>query len=156
VIEGDQVLVRQVGDKRLRIDAVGGATRQVALAASEVACVSDAELLQLVALGRAIEGHFGAPQDIEWALDEGRRPAILQARAITTLYPLPDDAPLAGVIGVLQFQRGAGGPAADDADGDPVLAIVYRQRAAQGGAFGAGAAGAGRLSKMRGSGWCST
>ena len=100
VIEGDQVLVRQVGDKRLRIDAVGGATRQVALAASEVACVSDAELLQLVALGRAIEGHFGAPQDIEWALDEGRRPAILQARAITTLYPLPDDAPLAPALSV--------------------------------------------------------
>lgn len=91
VIEGGGVVSRQIGDKRLRIDAEGGTTRQVALAASDVACISDGELMQLVALGRKIEAHFAAPQDIEWALDEGRRPAILQSRAITTLYPLPED-----------------------------------------------------------------
>ena len=93
VVEGAQVLLRQIGDKRLRIDAAAGGTRQVALAASDEACVSDPELLGLVALGRRIEAHFGAPQDIEWALDERRQPAILQSRPITTLYPLPADAP---------------------------------------------------------------
>lgn len=100
VVEGAAVVLRQIGDKRLRIDAAGGGTRQVALAASEVACVSDLELLELVALGRRIEAHFGSPQDIEWALDERRRPAILQARPITTLYPLPEDAPQAPELSV--------------------------------------------------------
>lgn len=97
VIEGEAVVVRQIGDKRLRIDAEAegdaGGTRQLALAASDEACVSDAELRELVALGRRIEAHYGAPQDIEWALDGARRPAILQARPITTLYPLPEGAP---------------------------------------------------------------
>lgn len=100
VVEGAQVLLRQIGDKRLRIDAAGGGTRQVALAASDEACVSDPELLELVALGRRIEAHFGAPQDIEWALDERRRPAILQSRPITTLYPLPADAPALPALSV--------------------------------------------------------
>ncbi len=93
VIEGGEVVRRSIGDKRLRIDADGAGTRQSEVAASEVACVSDAELLALVRLGERVEAHFGAPQDIEWALDERRRPAILQARPITTLYPLPKNAP---------------------------------------------------------------
>jgi pyruvate,water dikinase len=97
-VEHRAVVVRRIGDKRLRIDAEVAAdgvsgTRQVEVAASETPCVSDAELHALVALGERIAAHFGAPQDIEWALDADRRPAILQARPITTLYPLPPDAP---------------------------------------------------------------
>jgi phosphohistidine swiveling domain-containing protein len=88
------VVGRRIGDKRVRIDAdAGGGTRRAELEASEEACVSDAELLVLTRLGQRIEAHFGAPQDVEWALDEQRRPWILQARPITTLYPIPDDAP---------------------------------------------------------------
>ena len=93
-IEGGRVVDRRIGDKRLRIDAVAGGTEQVALAPSAEPCVTEAELHDLVALGRRIEAHFGAPQDIEWALDSDRRPIILQARPITTLYPLPADAPM--------------------------------------------------------------
>ncbi|MBK9752067.1 MAG: phosphoenolpyruvate synthase [Nannocystis sp.] len=104
VVEGEVVVVRQIGDKRLRIDADAdaddGGTRQVGLAASDEACVSDAELHELVALGRRIEAHYGAPQDIEWALDGARRPAILQARPITTLYPLPEGAPAPPALSV--------------------------------------------------------
>ncbi len=95
---GGKVVLRRIGDKRVRIDASVGAdgvsgTQVVEVAASEAPCVSDAELHALVALGERIAAHFGAPQDIEWALDAERRPAILQARPITTLYPLPGDAP---------------------------------------------------------------
>lgn len=88
------VVGRRIGDKRVRIDAdASGGTRLAKLEASEQACVSDAELQGLMRLGRKIEAHFGAPQDVEWALDEQRRPWILQARPITTLYPIPEDAP---------------------------------------------------------------
>ena len=43
------------------------------------------ELKQLAKLGRAIEKHYGTPQDIEWAIDKQGRLNVLQARPITTL-----------------------------------------------------------------------
>jgi pyruvate,water dikinase len=54
----------------------------------EQRALTDAEVLRLVQLGRRIEAHFGAPQDIEWCLaDDGF--AIVQSRPITTLFPIP-------------------------------------------------------------------
>lgn len=85
-----RVVSRRIGDKRVRIDAVAaGGTRHATLAASEEACIGDDELRTLAELGRRIEAHFGAPQDVEWALDGSRRAWIVQARPITTLYPIP-------------------------------------------------------------------
>ena len=43
----------------------------------------------LVELGRKVEAHFGAPQDIEWAFDAAGVLWLTQSRAITTLYPVP-------------------------------------------------------------------
>jgi pyruvate,water dikinase len=53
----------------------------------ERACLSDDEVLELAALGRRVERLYGAPQDIEWAIDE-RLPfpecvLLLQARPET-------------------------------------------------------------------------
>ena len=59
----------------------------------EASVLSDQELLHLALLGDRVERHFGAPQDIEFALDAGRRAWLVQSRPITTLYPLPVDAP---------------------------------------------------------------
>ncbi|GDX83274.1 phosphoenolpyruvate synthase [Deltaproteobacteria bacterium] len=47
------------------------------------------ELLRLGRLGLRIEGAMGGPQDIEWAIDRGGTPIILQARPITALTRLP-------------------------------------------------------------------
>jgi phosphoenolpyruvate synthase/pyruvate phosphate dikinase len=50
--------------------------------------LTDAQVVRLTALGRRIEAHFGAPQDIEWCLaDDGFQ--IVQSRPITTLFPIP-------------------------------------------------------------------
>lgn len=50
--------------------------------------LGDAEVLALVELGRRIEAHHGAPQDIEWCVsDDGID--IVQSRPITTLFPVP-------------------------------------------------------------------
>lgn len=51
--------------------------------------LSDADLVELAALGDRVERHFGAPQDIEFAFDQAHRLWLVQSRPITTLYPLP-------------------------------------------------------------------
>ena len=38
---------------------------------TESACLSDEEVLELAKIGAQVEQHFGAPQDIEWAVDGG-------------------------------------------------------------------------------------
>lgn len=88
---GGQVLARRLGDKRVRVEPVpGGGTRSVnAPATDRESCLTDRELAALCDLGAKVEAHAGAPQDIEWALDQARLPSLLQSRPITTLYPLP-------------------------------------------------------------------
>ncbi len=54
-----------------------------------VACLSDVAVMQVAALARRAQAHFGCPQDIEWAwLDQ--RLYLLQSRPITSLGTLPD------------------------------------------------------------------
>lgn len=60
------------------------------------------DLRALCALGRRAEEHAGAPQDVEWAA-EGGRLWLLQARPITTLWPLPEGEPLPGWRVLLSF-----------------------------------------------------
>ncbi|MGH8933099.1 MAG: PEP/pyruvate-binding domain-containing protein [Egibacteraceae bacterium] len=57
--------------------------------AGGTACLTDDQIRALTALGQRVEEHYGAPQDIEWAIDAAGRLWLTQARAITTLYPLP-------------------------------------------------------------------
>ncbi|HUB60208.1 MAG TPA: phosphoenolpyruvate synthase [Puia sp.] len=51
--------------------------------------LTDDRILQLERIGRAIEEHFGCPQDIEWCLADNVF-YIVQSRPITTLYPIPE------------------------------------------------------------------
>jgi pyruvate,water dikinase len=46
--------------------------------------LSPDELAALASLGRMLEEHFGAPQDIEWAI-ESQTVYLLQSRPVTTL-----------------------------------------------------------------------
>ncbi|MBM7086333.1 PEP/pyruvate-binding domain-containing protein [Micromonospora humidisoli] len=43
----------------------------------------------LWAVGRRLQAHFGAPQDVEWALDRDGTLWVLQSRPVSTLFPLP-------------------------------------------------------------------
>ena len=49
----------------------GGGTERVdgAPGAGPPACLTDAQVRALAALGDRVEAHYGAPQDIEWAID---------------------------------------------------------------------------------------
>lgn len=87
----EAVLDRRLGDKRLVIRSLpGGGTEHIELDdGAREACVTDEQLMALAQLGDQAEQHFGAPQDIEWAIDGDGRLWLTQARPITTLYPLP-------------------------------------------------------------------
>jgi len=92
------VLVRRLGDKRVRIrsGAGGGVTREEVPPDADLPCLSDGQLRDLASLGDRVEHHVGSPQDIEWAIDAAGTVWLVQARPITTLYPLPADAPPPG------------------------------------------------------------
>jgi pyruvate,water dikinase len=64
---------------------------QVLARSLEADALTDAQAIDLAALGRRIEAHFGVPQDIEWCrVADGF--AIVQSRPITTLFPIPANA----------------------------------------------------------------
>ncbi|MFI6927380.1 PEP/pyruvate-binding domain-containing protein [Nonomuraea spiralis] len=102
VVLGGEVRERHAGDKRLsvrplpgggvehveRVESVGDAER----GETGGLCLTDAQVLDLAALGARVEDHYGAPQDIEWAIDPDGTLWLTQARPITTLYPLPEPA----------------------------------------------------------------
>jgi len=56
---------------------------------AETPALADAQVVRLAALGRRIEAHFGAPQDVEWCL-AGDDLLVVQSRPITTLFPVPE------------------------------------------------------------------
>jgi pyruvate, water dikinase len=49
----------------------------------KLCCLSDEKLRALVALGKQVEKHYGAAQDIEWALDQEGAIRLLQSRPET-------------------------------------------------------------------------
>jgi rifampicin phosphotransferase len=89
---GEKLVSGAVNPDHYLVDTL---TREILhrLPAGNEAVLSGDELLALASLGQQIERHFGAPQDIEFALDPERHLWVVQSRPITTLYPLPADAP---------------------------------------------------------------
>ncbi|MEV0623318.1 PEP/pyruvate-binding domain-containing protein [Nonomuraea sp. NPDC050404] len=67
--------------------AGGGVTHESGTAEAG-ARLPDEVVTELVRLGREVAGHFGRPQDIEWAY-AGGRVHLLQARPMTALPPPP-------------------------------------------------------------------
>ena len=90
-VRDDAVVAKAIGTKRLAVHALpGGGTQERAVEPQrqEQPALTDAQAVRLVRLGRRIEAHFGAPQDIEWCLADGDF-HVVQSRPITTLFPVP-------------------------------------------------------------------
>jgi pyruvate,water dikinase len=85
---GEQLVSGAVNPDHFVVD-----TRSGAVLERRGEILSDAQLRELAALGARIEGQFGSPQDIEWAIDTAGKLWIVQSRDITTLYPIPATAP---------------------------------------------------------------
>lgn len=78
------VLDYTVADKRVRLLPGAAGMEEVPADQRNRACLNYGVIRELCRLGRVAERHFERPQDIEWAVCDGRV-FILQSRAITTL-----------------------------------------------------------------------
>ena len=90
-----EIVKRNISSKRIIITAaIGGGTQfKEQMNTNNQACLSDEQVKTLASLGSRVEKYYGAPQDIEWALDGNDQIWLLQSRPITTLFPLPENAP---------------------------------------------------------------
>jgi pyruvate,water dikinase len=90
-VRDGEVVAKAIVTKRCAIHASpAGGTQEVAVEPErqEQPVLTDAQVVRLAHMGRQIEAHLGQPQDIEWCLaDDGFY--IVQARPITTLFPIP-------------------------------------------------------------------
>jgi len=72
-----------VKDRALGCDPAGG-LREMALPPERAAapCLETDQLKELAAAALRLEEHFGGPQDVEWAVDEGGGLVVLQSRPL--------------------------------------------------------------------------
>lgn len=84
------IVAKTLGQKKISTRGKsGGGVETVQEDASSKQALSDAQILELAALGARVQDEYGSPQDIEWAFAGGRL-YLLQARAITSLFPIPE------------------------------------------------------------------
>jgi phosphoenolpyruvate synthase/pyruvate phosphate dikinase len=86
-----EVVRRTVNTKQIeyRPDPAGAGTVRLDVAdeRAQAACLDDGQLAALVEVSRDVERHFGARQDIEWAIDGAGRLYVLQTRPVTVAPP---------------------------------------------------------------------
>ncbi|MCA2225024.1 PEP/pyruvate-binding domain-containing protein [Nonomuraea aurantiaca] len=89
-VAGDGSVTRTVADKRTRLDRHGArlVISDVPAHGRDQPTIDDATAMQLAKLGEEIAAVRGGPQDIEWAIVEGRI-WVLQARPVTAAPPSP-------------------------------------------------------------------
>ena len=81
---------KTLGTKKISTRSkTGGGVESVTEKAGARQTLTDGEIQQLAALGRQVQNEYGAPQDIEWAF-AGSQLYLLQARTITSLFPVPE------------------------------------------------------------------
>lgn len=88
---------RNIADKAIEhvpVDSGGIREQAVSDTLRRQCCLSEEQLRALVALGKQVERHYGAPQDIEWALDQEGSIHLLQSRP-ETVWANRERAPLA-------------------------------------------------------------
>jgi pyruvate,water dikinase len=74
----------------------GSATVTVPVDLQEKPCLPEPKILEVARIGLEIERHYGLPQDIEWAVADGKV-YILQSRPITALHLSEEEVPLPGL-----------------------------------------------------------
>jgi phosphoenolpyruvate synthase/pyruvate phosphate dikinase len=90
-VRHSEVIDKKISTKKLAIYALkeGGTKEQeIEPEQQNKQVLTDDQIVQIERISRAIEAHFGSPQDIEWCLVDGMF-YIVQSRPITTLFPIP-------------------------------------------------------------------
>ena len=86
---GDALVSGDVDADAYEVAPDDSVTVRALRAGATAAVLTDAQAASVAALARKSARHFGRPQDIEWALEQGRV-LLLQSRPITTLAGLAD------------------------------------------------------------------
>ena len=92
-----EIPVRDISDKHVRHVPVAGGGVEEEPTPDELRkkeCLSDEELEALRLIARKVERHYGRPQDIEWAVDQGGNILLLQSRP-ETVWSAREQAPAA-------------------------------------------------------------
>ncbi len=86
-----RIVEKKLGAKAVAIrPQAGGGTTRVPESGRETTQALPAEVIvEMARLAERIAALYGSPQDVEWAWADGRL-WVLQARPITSLYPLPE------------------------------------------------------------------
>ncbi len=81
-----KIKVVKIAEKKVMLTRQDSKTVKVELdeEKSKARVLSDNEIEELVKLGEIIEDHYGTPQDVEWAIENGKI-YIVQSRPITTI-----------------------------------------------------------------------
>lgn len=107
-----EVVRETIGDKAIEYvpagDGSGTVRRDVETDRRATRCLTADALRELVALGRRIEHHFGAPQDVEWAIDRSGGLYVLQSRPVTGLPERAPAAPPSTALSMVMKTFGAG------------------------------------------------
>ncbi|MGI9116957.1 MAG: PEP/pyruvate-binding domain-containing protein [Gaiellales bacterium] len=113
-----EVIERSIADKHVRFafePGVGARLMDVDEGDRNATSLEDAEVTELAELAKRIERHRGAPQDMEWAIDQQGRVALLQVRPETIWSQRAAEAPSVATTDAMslvlgQFMGGAGKP----------------------------------------------
>lgn len=93
-----EIPVRDISDKHIRqVPLPGGGIHDedVPDQLRTAPCLSDAELLALKDIARKAERHYGKPQDIEWAIENGSSAILLLQSRPETVWAQKEAAPAA-------------------------------------------------------------
>jgi len=79
------LVVKQISRQDRMLEKVGRENKEIKLTEKEGSKqkISEKEVLELAELGKKLEHHYYFPQDIEWAIENGKT-YIVQTRAVTT------------------------------------------------------------------------
>ncbi|MBN1438836.1 MAG: hypothetical protein JW929_05430 [Anaerolineales bacterium] len=93
----NRIISKTLGAKALQIRGkTGGGTEIHQVDAAGRQALVDGQILELARLGERARALFPDPQDIEWALADGKF-FLVQSRPITSLFPVPHDPPAEGL-----------------------------------------------------------
>jgi pyruvate,water dikinase len=93
-----EIPVRDISDKHIRqVPAQGGGVRdeETPVDKRHAPCLSDPELQALKDIARKCERHYGRPQDIEWAIENGSDAILLLQSRPETVWSSKEQAPAA-------------------------------------------------------------
>lgn len=93
-----EIPVRDISDKHIRqVPLPGGGIvdEELPRELRHSACLSDAELLALRDIALKAEKHYGRPQDIEWAVENGSNAILLLQSRPETVWSTKETAPAA-------------------------------------------------------------